>query len=86
MTEFRASNIDRSHYGGDRLGFNVLEPGDSIVLNISDRNGYCRFDLKATFENGLEVRRNNFNVCEEVAWGVEQRRSRQTGEVLLVGR
>jgi hypothetical protein len=86
MTEFRASNIDRDLYGYDRLGSNVLEPGDAIVLNISDGNGYCRFDLKATFENGVDVYRHNFNVCEEVAWGVDQRRNRRTGGYTLVAR
>ena len=64
MLRFFASNVNTSDWEEDILGDDVLASGRSIVMNIDDGSGACRFDFKAEFTNGQELIRNNVNVCE----------------------
>lgn len=63
MREFYASNINRSSWEEDILGRNVLPSGRSIVINIDDGSGACRFDFLAVLEGGRRVEQRDFNVC-----------------------
>jgi hypothetical protein len=47
----------------DILGRNVLPSGRSIVINIDDGSGSCRFDFLAVLEGGRRVEQRDFNVC-----------------------
>jgi len=42
--------------------------GDSAIVNVEDRTGYCRYDFRAVFENGRQVTRRAVNVCEVSRW------------------
>jgi len=64
MLYFYASNVSRSGWEEDILGDDVLSSGSSIMMNIDDGTGACRFDFKAVFTNGQELIRNDINVCE----------------------
>lgn len=70
MTNFYASNINRSGWEEDILGSDVLPSGSRIRINIDDRSGHCLFDLKAVFNNGTTATINNFNVCRMNSWTV----------------
>jgi hypothetical protein len=63
MREFYASNVNRSSWEEDILGRNVLPSGRSIVINIDDGSGTCRFDFLAVLEGGRRVEQRDFNVC-----------------------
>jgi hypothetical protein len=45
MTEFYASNTNRSSWEEDILGNDVLPAGRSVTINIDDGSGACRFDF-----------------------------------------
>ncbi len=60
-----ASNKGRNDWGHDHLGSYVLHPGQSMAIDFNDYSGYCKFDLRATFENGATSERYNVNVCSE---------------------
>jgi hypothetical protein len=74
MIHFYASNVRRGTWEEDILGRDVLEPGQSVNVNIDDGTGYCMFDLRAEFNGGRYAERRRFNVCDEVSWTVTTER------------
>lgn len=64
MREFYASNTKRSNWEEDILGRDTLPAGRSIVINIDDGSGACRFDFLAVLDGGRRVEQRNVNVCE----------------------
>jgi hypothetical protein len=64
MTEFYASNTNRSSWEEDILGNDVLPAGRSVTINIDDGSGACRFDFMAVLDGGRRVEQRNINVCE----------------------
>nr|WP_295886085.1 hypothetical protein [uncultured Devosia sp.] len=64
IVEFYASNTGSRSWEEDILGRNILPSGSSVVINIDDGSGYCKYDFLAVFEDGDEVVSNDNNVCE----------------------
>jgi hypothetical protein len=64
IIEFYASNTGTEDWEEDILGSDILPAGDSLVINIDDGTGYCKFDFLAVFEDDDQVVSNNNNVCE----------------------
>lgn len=64
IVEFYASNKGSRSWEEDILGRNILPAGQSVVINIDDGSGYCKFDFLAVFEDGEELVKYDNNVCE----------------------
>lgn len=64
IIEFYASNTGSRSWEEDILGRNILPAGNSVVINIDDGSGYCKYDFMAVFEDGDEVVSSDNNVCE----------------------
>ncbi|QQR40217.1 hypothetical protein [Devosia rhizoryzae] len=64
IIEFYASNKGTRDWQEDILGRNILPAGNSVVINIDDGTGYCKYDFLAVFEDGDELVKYNNNVCE----------------------
>jgi hypothetical protein len=64
IIEFYASNTGSKSWEEDILGRNILPSGSSVVINIDDGSGYCKYDFLAVFEDGDEVVSQDNNVCE----------------------
>jgi hypothetical protein len=64
IMEFYASNTGTSDWQEDILGNDVLPPGSSVMVNIDDRSGYCKYDFLAVFEDGDQAVSADNNVCE----------------------
>lgn len=64
IVEFYASNKGSRSWEEDILGRNILRAGGTIVINIDDGSGYCKYDFLAVFEDGDELVKYNNNVCE----------------------
>lgn len=64
IVEFYASNTGSRSWEEDILGRNILPAGHSVVINIDDGSGYCKYDFLAVFEDGDEVVSADNNVCE----------------------
>lgn len=64
IKEFYASNKGTNEWEEDILGKDVLEPGQSVMINIDDGSGYCKFDFLAIFNDGDKVETRDNNVCE----------------------
>lgn len=64
IIEFYASNTGSRSWEEDILGRDILPSGTSVVINIDDGSGYCKYDFLAVFEDGDEVVSADNNVCE----------------------
>ena len=64
IIEFYASNSGTSSWEEDILGRDILPSGSSVVINIDDGSGYCKYDFLAVFEDGEELVKYDNNVCE----------------------
>jgi hypothetical protein len=64
IIEFYASNKGSKSWEEDILGRNILPAGSSVVINIDDGSGYCKYDFLAVFEDGDELVKYDNNVCE----------------------
>lgn len=61
---FYASRTASNDWEEDILGDDVIMPGASMVINIDDGSGACKFDFKGEFEDGDEVVKANVDVCK----------------------
>ena len=64
IVEFYASNTGTADWQEDILGSEVLAAGSSVMVNIDDGSGYCKFDFLAVFDDGENVVSADNNVCE----------------------
>ncbi|HTN61121.1 MAG TPA: hypothetical protein VL147_06150 [Devosia sp.] len=64
IVEFYASNTGSNAWEEDILGADTLLSGSSVMINIDDGSGYCKYDFKAVFADGDEAISADNNVCE----------------------
>jgi hypothetical protein len=64
IVQFYASNTGSKSWEEDILGKSVLPAGTSVMINIDDGSGFCKYDFLAVFEDGDEVTSTDNNVCE----------------------
>lgn len=64
IQEFHASNTGRSRWEEDILGRRVLQPGASVVINLDDGSGFCKFDFKTVMESGRVMVKRNIDICQ----------------------
>lgn len=67
IREFYMTDVDTRGWGDDRLGQEVIEPGDSLRVVPTPRQrarGYCQFDMLVVFSNGARVDRRGVNLCQ----------------------
>lgn len=64
IVEFYASNKGSRSWEEDILGRQILPSGSSVVINIDDGSGYCKYDFLAVFDDGEELTKYDNNVCE----------------------
>lgn len=64
IVEFYASNTGTADWQEDILGSDVLAAGSSVMINIDDGSGYCKYDFLAVFDDGDQLVSADNNVCE----------------------
>ena len=60
---FYGSPVNVNSWEEDILGANVLPAGRSVNINFSDGRSICNYDMKAEFQDGSSIVKNNINVC-----------------------
>ena len=64
IAEIYVSDDDGAeNWQGDLLGSEFLHPGGSVIVDVDDRNGNCRVDLKAVLDNGSDLTNRGVNPC-----------------------
>ncbi len=64
LQEFYGSNVGSDSWEEDILGYDVIGPYSSLIIDFDDGSGYCLFDFKAVFSDGDVLIRKRVNVCE----------------------
>lgn len=64
IMEFYGSNVGSDSWEEDILGYDVIGPYSSMMINFNDGSGYCMFDFKAVFDDSDVLIRKKINVCE----------------------
>ena len=68
------TDIDDPTVGYDLLGRHTLPSGYMVPGMEPDRaDGYCRYDLLVTFEDGATLMLNDFNACAALSVTVRDR-------------
>ena len=64
IVEFHASNVSRKNYEQDILGKRMIRPGESMVINIDDGSGYCKYDFLTVMRGGQKIEKRGIDVCK----------------------
>ncbi|WP_237151937.1 hypothetical protein [Oryzibacter oryziterrae] len=64
INEFYASSVGQKSWQEDILGNDTLAPGAKVRINIDDGTGYCKYDLRAVFNDGTDAVKQGVNICE----------------------
>jgi hypothetical protein len=64
ISYFYGSNVGTTFWEEDLLSSDVLSNGATVDINFDDTTGYCRFDLRAIFDDGTEIVKKDVNICE----------------------
>ena len=62
IREVYASSARLSSWGPDRLGVNILQPGQAVFISLPASLG-CLTDIRVVFMNGASQQRRNVNTC-----------------------
>jgi hypothetical protein len=73
IVEIYVSLVGTQRWEVDLLGDDFLPPASSILVNVDDGAGYCRFDFKAVFDDGTSLVRRDINVCQVEKYTISYR-------------
>jgi hypothetical protein len=63
IIEMYVSDDGADNWQEDLLGLEFLLPGSSVSVDVNDRNGNCRVDVKAVLDSGSTLVNRGVNAC-----------------------
>jgi hypothetical protein len=63
IIEIYVSDDRTDNWQEDLLGLEFLLPGSSVSVDVDDRNGNCRVDVKTVLSNGASLVYRGVNAC-----------------------
>ena len=63
IVEIQIAQVGTGRWERDLLGDDILLPAQSVLVNINDAKGNCRFDIKTVFDDGTSSTRRDIDVC-----------------------
>ena len=73
IVEIYVSPVGVRRWDQDLLGDGILPLASSALISIHDGTGYCRFDVKAVFDDGTTHIRRDVNVCGVERYAISYR-------------
>ena len=73
IVEIYVSDVGAGNWQADLLGSDFLPPGNSVFVEIDDRNGRCRVDVKTVLDDGSNRVDRGVNVCHDEGYAVSIR-------------
>lgn len=75
IVELAASPIDQNGWNYNMIAGSYIAAYSSIVADMDDGTGYCRYDLIAKFSDGTVVEKYDVNVCKIARWTINESNS-----------
>lgn len=74
LTRFYTSPVGVNDWEDDVFGQDVLNPGESIEITISDGRSVCKYDMKFEFEQGsdLDTTTDTQDLCEMGSYTIHE--------------
>jgi len=63
IIEVVVARVGTGRWERDLLGDDILLPAQSLIVDIDDGMGYCRFDFKTVFDDGTSLIRRDIDLC-----------------------
>ena|SRR5271165_1631559 len=63
IVEIYVSDTGAGNWQIDLLGSDFLPPGETVLVDIDDRNDRCRVDFKTVLDDGTELIDRGVDVC-----------------------
>ncbi len=60
---FYGSPVTTNLWEEDILGASILPAGQSVNIDFTDGRDVCNYDMKAEFQNGSSIVKDNIDVC-----------------------
>jgi hypothetical protein len=73
IIEIYLAQVGTDRWQKDLLNDDILEPANSVFLQIDDGTGYCRFDMKTVFDDGTSMIHRNVNMCRMEGFAISYR-------------
>jgi hypothetical protein len=73
IVEVYVSDLGAGNWQADLLGPEFLPPGGSVLVDIDDRNGRCRVDVRTVLDDGSEFVSRGVDVCRAEGYAVSPR-------------
>ncbi|MBV9814155.1 MAG: hypothetical protein JO229_00215 [Alphaproteobacteria bacterium] len=73
IVEIQIARVGTDRWETDLLGEDILLPAQSLMVDIEDAKGYCRFDFKTVFDDGATLIRRNVDVCAAERFAISYR-------------
>lgn len=73
IVEIQIARAGTDRWETDLLGDDILLPAQSLIVDIKDAKGYCRFDFKTVFDDGAALIRRDVDVCAVERFAVSYR-------------
>ncbi len=63
VVEVHVSDVGSGNWQADLLGSDFLMPGGSVLVDIDDRDGRCRVDVRTVLDDGSDLFNRSVDVC-----------------------
>ncbi|HUC70244.1 MAG TPA: hypothetical protein VMS01_03545 [Stellaceae bacterium] len=73
IVEIYISDDGARNWQVDLLGSDFLPPGGSVLIDVDDRNGNCRIDVRTVLDDGSDLVSHGVNVCHAEGYAVSVR-------------
>jgi hypothetical protein len=73
IVEIQIAKVGTGRWESDLLGGDILLPTQSVLVDIDDAKGYCRFDIRTVFDDGTSSTRRDIDVCTVERFAVSYR-------------
>lgn len=73
IVEIQIAQVGTERWERDLLGDDILLPAQSILVEIDDGKGHCRFDIKTVFDDATTSVRRDIDVCAVERFAVSHR-------------
>ncbi len=73
IVEVYVAQVGTGRWQKDLLGDAILAPANSLLVDVDDETGSCRFDFKTVFDDGTSLIRRDINVCAVERYAISYR-------------